>query len=203
VTAQMHEQLILDGRRCTMTAFPQLPTGHPRVIERPEEEIKVQAGMSQLSEIFHSTACWRRYLGTWEIKDGKLYLVGLKGRYKMLGDGPLFADWASTMLVVPQGRMVKYVHMDFDSKYEREIWITITNGVETKREELGSRLLAEIDRSIAEAGAPRAPRRVCAKLHVVSGPGAGDVLSVFVGVNDRSERGKRHPFAAAAPFPWR
>src|SRR5215475_7198461 len=32
-----------------------------------------------------SAACWRRYVGTREIRDGQLFLASIEGRFKLLG----------------------------------------------------------------------------------------------------------------------
>ena len=72
-----------------------------------------------------STACWRRYRGTWEIIDGYLYLMHVEGRFERLGDLPLLADWFTGVLRVPVGERLLYVHMGFGSVYENEIHIRI------------------------------------------------------------------------------
>ncbi len=90
----------------------------------------------QISEDSHplvsSTACWRRYIGIWEIKNGLFYLVGIIGRYKMLGDEPILADWFDGVLRIPKGECLHYVHMGFGSVYEEEIHVKIENGVVVK-----------------------------------------------------------------------
>lgn len=63
MTAQMHEILILNGKKTSMAFCPPLPRDQ-RVVEYKEDEIE-HDGM-----IF-STACWRQYVGTWEIRDDR------------------------------------------------------------------------------------------------------------------------------------
>lgn len=36
--------------------------------------------------VIFSTACWREYVGTWEIKDNRFYLVDIIGRYEFIDD---------------------------------------------------------------------------------------------------------------------
>lgn len=55
MTAQAHEKLILDGQALSMACCPALPLDHPRLIRNAENHI-------------HNTACWRGYIGTWEIR---------------------------------------------------------------------------------------------------------------------------------------
>lgn len=100
--------------------------GSDIVIEADEEE-----ELLTLQGVF-STACWRRYVGTWEIKDGCLYLVELRGMYKLEGREPIFADWFTGALRIPKGEMVQYVHMGFGSVYEHELHVRITKGVVVK-----------------------------------------------------------------------
>ena len=96
---------------------------HPRIVQISEKE----AVESQ--PFIFSTACWRHYVGSWEIKNGQLYLVGIVGIYKLNGDDPLFADWYSGTLRVPIGDMCEYVHMGYASVYERELFIVIQKGI--------------------------------------------------------------------------
>jgi len=76
-----------------------------------------------------STACWRHYLGTWEIREGRLFLVQLRGLWKLEGAEPLFADWFTGVLKVPQGQMLQYAHFGFETVYEQDLFIEIENGV--------------------------------------------------------------------------
>ena len=72
------------------------------------------------------SACWRGYIGTWEILDGRLFLTGLseplsegtKNMQTFFPDDPVrvFAYWYSGQLCVPQGE--KVVHPGSYSSYE-------------------------------------------------------------------------------------
>ena len=87
-----------------------------------------------------NTACWRGYVGEWEISADRLYLVGVEG---MLNDGTeatletifpgfpdrVFAHWYSGTIRLPQGKLLDYVHMGYASVYERDLLLTIENGV--------------------------------------------------------------------------
>jgi hypothetical protein len=88
-----------------------------------------------------STALERGYVGEWEVVDGKLYLLSLEGEYRENGrgfsiydvfpdaEGPVFAEWYSGTLRCPLGKMLAYVHMDFESIYERDLFIEVERGV--------------------------------------------------------------------------
>lgn len=124
MTAQIGERLILDGKPTSMAFCPTLPENHPRITEVSLEE----ARQDDENAILFSTACWRGYQGTWQIADGRFYLVGLRGRWRLSGDEPLLADWFSGVLRIPQGQMLHYVHMGYGSVYEQEIHIRIEKG---------------------------------------------------------------------------
>jgi hypothetical protein len=101
-----------------------------------------------------SSACWRGYVGTWEIRSNTLYLIKLRqectddpvkitidnvetnirySSYLPAADAlPMPAPWFSGTLRVPQGKELRYVHMGFGSIYERDLFLQITNGVVEK-----------------------------------------------------------------------
>lgn len=59
--------------------------------------------------------------------------VGVVGRYRLEGDRPLLADWFPVVVRVPRGRMLEYVHMGFESIYEKELHIHVEQGRMTGR----------------------------------------------------------------------
>lgn len=134
MTAQVHEKLVIDGQPASMAFCPPIPANHPRIVELNETEVDRDA-----PSIIHSTACWRGYIGSWEIKDGRFYLVGLIGRLRFIGTEPLLADWFSGVLRIPQGEMLHYVHMGFGSIYEFEEHIKIEAGQITARQRIENR----------------------------------------------------------------
>jgi hypothetical protein len=127
MTAQCHENLILNGEETSMAFCPPLPENHPRIVELSNEE----ANKKEIDPIIFSTACWRQYIGTWMVEDEKFYLVSLLGRYKIVGDEPILADWFIGVLRIPKGELLHYVHMGFGSVYEQEIHIKIEQGIVT------------------------------------------------------------------------
>jgi len=98
-----------------------------------------------------NTACWRGYVGEWEILDDHLYLTDLEG---MLADGSnanletvfpgfpdrVFAHWYSDTIRIPQGKLLDYVHMGYESVYERDLLLIFEKGVlkETEVRENGT-----------------------------------------------------------------
>lgn len=124
MTAQIHERLIFDGQETSMAFCPPLPEGHSRVIEIDPDK----AEHDDSDSILFSTACWRGYQGTWEIKDEQFYLVDLRGRFRLQGEEQLLADWFSGVLRIPRGEMSQYVHMGFGSIFEEEVHVKIVAG---------------------------------------------------------------------------
>jgi hypothetical protein len=127
MTAQIHEQLLLEGEERSMAFCPPLPSNHPRVVEVDLAE----ATRDDRYGMLFSTACWRGYQGRWEIRDGRFYLTALWGRFKLRGEGPILADWFSGVLRIPKGKTLKYVHMGFGSIYELETHVRVHKGIVT------------------------------------------------------------------------
>ena len=87
-----------------------------------------------------NTACWRGYVGEWEILEDRLYLVGIEGALNDGTDATLetvfpgfpervFAHWYSGTVRVPQGKLLDYIHMGYASVYERDLLLTFESGV--------------------------------------------------------------------------
>jgi len=92
----------------------------------------------------NSTACWRGYHGTWEIKDddrlflidlvcyradlkiGKIWEVGMDFLFQ--DQKEVFADWFSGEVRIPYGGLLEYVHGGYDSTYEKELHLVFKEG---------------------------------------------------------------------------
>ena len=83
---------------------------------------------------YGSSACWRGYVGTWEIRQGLLTLVSLEGNLQQGDDivdatlelafpkakGGLAATWFTGHLRCVEGLCLQYVHRGYSSQYERD-----------------------------------------------------------------------------------
>jgi hypothetical protein len=93
--------------------------------------------------IMPNTALSRCYFGTWEIECDRLYLKKLQ-RWKKEGDvvtergiedlfpgypDGVFAHWYTGELRCPRGSLLKYVHGDFRSIYEEDLFLCVQRGV--------------------------------------------------------------------------
>lgn len=114
------------------------------------------------------TGLWRGYLCSWKIKGGKLWLIDLQGilendevasmeTFFPGNNDSVFADWYSGVLRLPQGELLQYVHMGYESRYERDLFIEIEAGM-VKGERLVENGVAEqeeIDPVLLEMGIGR------------------------------------------------
>jgi len=130
MTAQIPDRIVIDGETmplCTMPLGTYFALGGKQLALEPV-----------------STALWRAYVATWEIRDERLYLVGIDatlrgGRFATLEDffpgfpTRVFAHWYSGVLRVPQGALLRYVHAGFASRTESDLLIDIEDGVTVGR----------------------------------------------------------------------
>ena len=149
-TAQFPDRLRIDGTEQNLFAQPisQLFEQDP-ALEKRLARYKTRG----------CTAAWLGFLGTWEIRADRLYLVRLVANpcddtpadiplsrvvrsadssffsrlFAADNHDPVFADWFSGELRVPQGEQIEYIHMGFESRYERYLVIRIERGVVVER----------------------------------------------------------------------
>jgi hypothetical protein len=125
MTAQFSERLNWNGKNLSMCT-------EPLGFWLRSNGRKIRFGMS-------STACWRGYIGSWEIINDRLYLVGIDassedGRPITLDDlfpgysNGVFAHWVTREVRCPQGKMLDYVHMGYASTYEMDLYLTFSKG---------------------------------------------------------------------------
>jgi hypothetical protein len=90
-----------------------------------------------------SSSCWRGYRAKWKIEEGRLYLVSISGwvaqskgppRFYRIKEvmgtrDPVFAEWFTGTLIVPDGKMLQYVHMPYASNFERELRVVVVRGL--------------------------------------------------------------------------
>ena len=139
MTAQFHEKLILEGEETSMAFCPPIPDNHPRIVKMSQTEVDSGIKAGVIPSLIFSTACWRRYVATWELKDGCFYLVAVHGVYGMTGSEPIFADWFTGVLRIPSGKLLHYVHMGFGSVYEFETHLKIERGIVIEERRIDNR----------------------------------------------------------------
>ena len=126
MTAQISEKIIYEDERHAMCTNPL-----DEFLSLANLDIEFQS---------NSTALWRGYVGTWEIKGDRLYLIELSGSLKNGSKAALetifpgfpdrvFAHWFTGEIRLPQGKMLNYVHMGYGSTYERDLLLKIEGGM--------------------------------------------------------------------------
>jgi hypothetical protein len=149
MTAQVPERLIIDDRPRELYA-------------QPLYRLLASRRMTDLFEGGDGwcTACYRRYLGTWEIIGGRLHLVHLNLmwpdaqplppelrnrllRAALCTDFPIPADWFNGRLRIPIGRRLVYSHHGWSHWFERERVVAFERGVVTRDREVDTRAILE------------------------------------------------------------
>lgn len=127
MTAQIPEILIHQGQTFRLAAEPL----RPWLSRRRHRHITFQP---------RTTACWRRYVGTWDIVGDKLCLVHISARFPdgtevkledLFPDQPdrVFAEWVSGELRCPTGALLGYLHAGYMSVYEQDLFLQFEKGV--------------------------------------------------------------------------
>jgi len=96
-----------------------------------------------------STDLWRGYVASWKLEDSKLILTDVQiqdanplpfeeATWRSVldkifpGQREVFAEWYSGHIIVPTGKLAKYVHMGYASEYKSYLIYWLKNGVITK-----------------------------------------------------------------------
>ena len=129
MTAQIMERIKIEGHDLQMATEPLRP--YLNQVDKRRELVS------------YSTACWRGYLGTWELIDDKLFLIDLEATIKNFnkvsvdhffpGEDKVFASWFTGEIRVPNGDLLRYEHMGYMSVYEEDLFLAIENGVLIKK----------------------------------------------------------------------
>lgn len=127
MSMQIPETIIIDNEQYSCL-FGFIPDNHP-MIEKLDK--KVARKENNPSNYIFGTGCYRKYVGTWEIIDDKLYLKDIEGIYKKLSSDNLFADWISGIIEVNFGKVIKTNCINKPNGFltDKEIHLEIKNGV--------------------------------------------------------------------------
>lgn len=105
-----------------------------------------------------SQSCLRGYVATWKIEQDRLYLVKIEKQYvkpsKKMKEQELewrgialdrivegavpqqFANWYTGVLRIPQGRVLRFMNMAYNTIFEKELRVHIEQGRVKRLEEL-------------------------------------------------------------------
>ena len=125
MTAQIRDLLYYNGEMFSLSTEPLMP--FLNIIGETKPKPKNV-----------STACWRGYIGSWEITDGSLYLTELKGHPEgneyfsmnvlFPGQTKVLAEWFTDQIKIPKGKMLHYEHLGYMSIFETDMFIKIKKG---------------------------------------------------------------------------
>lgn len=138
-SAQIPEEILLDGKSEDLFSEPLnqylLQDNHLALLEPLLSKQKCSGS-------------WRDYRGVWEVRDARLYLSHLEtdpcsskpkaiplSSVFLLANGPVFAEWYTGTLIVPKGKLVKRVHMGYQSEYDWYVVFTVIKGKVVDRRE--------------------------------------------------------------------
>ena len=138
MTIQAGDILSYNGEKTTIATEPLKPYLETR---------------SDVSFIFKSTALVRGYIGTWKIKNKKLFLVTLVGfienndkvnlKYLFPNKTEVFADWFSGDIRIPEGDLLQNINIGNASVFARDRVLNFNKGLlisETVKDNTKSKL---------------------------------------------------------------
>lgn len=133
-TAQYPDKIMYNGKEYSLHSNPLEPYFEKNPDKRPKNGIM-------------STALWRGYVATFEVRDNQLFLKDIEIEYQDTTSEENYnykwrsvinevfpdlnvikIDWLTGLLVLPHGKLVNYVHMGYGSTYKIYILLEIEKG---------------------------------------------------------------------------
>jgi len=133
-TAQYPDKIIFNGKEYSLHSNPLESYFEKNPDKRPKGGVM-------------STALWRGYVATFEVRDSQLYIKDIQIEYwdtttskahdkkwksvmtEIFGEQKnVKVDWLTGLLVLPYGELVNYVHMGYGSTFERYFLLEINKG---------------------------------------------------------------------------
>ncbi|WP_395007930.1 hypothetical protein [Undibacterium sp.] len=118
----VHGRIVFEGQRLSMVDREPELKAHPRIVRLSDAEMSASANGYPLSG-------WSSYEGCWVVKNDRLFLTGIRGVYKLIGDEPLFAHWYSGTLRMPTGPLVEYSVMTKLARFASEHYAEFQAGI--------------------------------------------------------------------------
>lgn len=138
-TAQIGDILVLNGKKYSIQTNPLRTWLESNPDRLPKPAVT-------------SSANWRGYVATWEVKSDRLLLVDIEMQFpagnsknkssefeyhsvlsKVFPEKKeVFADWFTGHIIVPDGDLVRYTHMGYASTYEKYLVLRVEHGIVTK-----------------------------------------------------------------------
>jgi hypothetical protein len=144
-TAQFPDKINYNGKEYNLNSNPLEVYFEKNPNKRPKSEVR-------------SSALWRGYVATFEIIDNQLFLKDIEIQYRdttskgsnnsnwksvlneVFDDQKnIQVDWYTGLLVLPQGKVVNYVHMGYGSTYQHYTILELNKGVLTQEKQFKSK----------------------------------------------------------------
>lgn len=135
-TAQYSDKVVYEGKTYSLHTNPMGTYFAQHPDKKPQGDVV-------------STALWRGYVATFEFKKNNLFLKAIEIQiWNVAEDGTswrsakddvvpkgkkLRVDWFTGILLLPHGKLVKYVHGGYGSTYSDYILLEVKNGVLTDK----------------------------------------------------------------------
>jgi len=128
MTAQIKERLYIDDIEYGIATEPLQP-----YINNLNYKLKF---------LIDTTACWRGYIGEWQLIEDKLFLKAINGiiyneideaevvdiNYLFPNQDKVFANWYTGIIRVPDGNIIKHVHGGYLTQHERDLFLKFKKG---------------------------------------------------------------------------
>jgi hypothetical protein len=140
-TAQFPDKINYNGKEYNLNSNPLEVYFEKNPNKRPKSEVR-------------SSALWRGYVATFEIIDNQLFLKDIEIQYRdttskgsnnsnwksvlnevFTDQKNIQVDWYTGLLVLPQGKVVNYVHMGYGSTYQHYTILELNKGVLTQEKQ--------------------------------------------------------------------
>ena len=126
MTIQAADILSYNGKKTTIATEPLKPYLKTR---------------NDVGFIYKTTALVRGYIGRWEIKNKKLFLVSLLGfienkkqvdlNYLFPNQTEVFASWYSGDIRIPEGELLERINVGYASIFEKDRILSFEKGILT------------------------------------------------------------------------
>ncbi len=149
MTAQTPDKIIIDGNTLPLYCEPNIDANSPAIEDleqrlESDDAILLTLAADEPAEVdeelyarvyrLQSSACWRGYIATWTIIDQHLYLTALDGKFRLLTQRPLPANWFSGELIIPYALPIGYFHAGYGIAFLYYQYIQVVNGKVLGRE---------------------------------------------------------------------
>jgi len=146
ITAQVPDYIVLDGKRELLHTNPL------------NDFLTAQNSRRLPGGATITSAKWRGYLATWEVRNGRLLLTRIDVElldsvapagerstrsHNALcdlfpGDSDVPATWFTGNLIIPRGDLIRYAHLGYASIYQQYTILEVVSGMISRRTEMNA-----------------------------------------------------------------